>query len=234
MEYGGTHVRKLSQLSVGDELNRLRIGNDSRVGNQHAGNIGPVFIDIDLCSLGDNGAGDIGTATGEGLYPAVLAKSVEAGDDGLTALGQSCSQSLFSLVGIELAFIVEEDDLSGVDELDAKIGCHDFTVEEFTAGCGIVLLRLGLQCIGDFLEILIQGEINSEALDDFIVSCLDSLYFSSNILAICCSLIYMQQHISDLGIIGESLAGSRGNNEYSGLIGLYNCPNLLKLLCTCQ
>ena len=46
MKDGSSHVGKLTQLTVGNGGNDFRILDDTRIGYQETGNIGPVLVDV--------------------------------------------------------------------------------------------------------------------------------------------------------------------------------------------
>ena len=81
MKDGSSHVGKLTQLTVGNGGNDFRILDDTRIGYQETGNIGPVLVDVSVYGLCHDGTSDIGSAAGEGFYASVRFCAVESRND---------------------------------------------------------------------------------------------------------------------------------------------------------
>ena len=81
MKHGSSHVGKLTQLAVGNGGNDFRIFDDTRIGYQETGNVGPVLVDISVYGLCHDGTGDVRTAAGEGFYASVRFCAVESRND---------------------------------------------------------------------------------------------------------------------------------------------------------
>ena len=62
MQDGEAHVGQLTELLVGDGMDRQRILDDAGIGDQEAGNVGPVLVNIRADSRCHDRACDIRTA----------------------------------------------------------------------------------------------------------------------------------------------------------------------------
>ena len=76
-----THVGELTELGVGDGLDRSRILNNSRICYEETGNICPVLVKVRLDRTCHDGTCDIGTTAGEGVDRSVRLSTVEARND---------------------------------------------------------------------------------------------------------------------------------------------------------
>ena len=81
VQHGRAHVGELTQLTVGNGGNDFRILDDTRIGYQETGNIGPVLVDVSVYGLCHDGTSDIGSAAGEGFYASVRFCAVESRND---------------------------------------------------------------------------------------------------------------------------------------------------------
>ena len=81
MKDGSSHVGKLTQLTIGNGGNDFRILDDTRIGYQETGNIGPVLVDVSVYGLCHDGTSDIGSAAGESFYASVRFCTVESRND---------------------------------------------------------------------------------------------------------------------------------------------------------
>ena len=116
VEHAGAHVGQLPQLLICNGFDYFRILYDARIGHQHAGDVGPVLVHVGVNGFGHNGAGDVGAAPGEGLDAAVVFGPVEARDHGPLYIGKAFGQLMVRVLGLQVAVVVEEDNLRGVDE----------------------------------------------------------------------------------------------------------------------
>ncbi len=200
MQDGGAHVGKLAQFAVGDDVDRARVVDDLRVRGEHAGDIGPVLVNIGVDSAGDNGAGDVGSAAGEGLDLAVGGRAVEAGDDRAEGGGQDFAQAAVGLVGEEIARRVEMNVVRGVDEFIADEGGEDFGVQVFAAAGHVIPFRGALQVLADDLNFGFQIEVQFQVFDDVGETLLDLAEDGFEVFAVRGGVIAGVEHVGDFGV----------------------------------
>ena len=121
MQDGRAHVRKLTQLTIGNVVDHVRMLDDARVGGQNAGNIRPVFIQASTDGTGDNGAGHVRSAAREGVHRTVWHGPVEAGDHGVLHADKRVPDGGIRRLRVERAVGPEQDHLRRVDKAEAEI-----------------------------------------------------------------------------------------------------------------
>ena len=95
---------------------------------QHAGDVGPVLVEVRVDGAGHDGAGDVGAASGKGADAAVRVCPVEAGDHGPLHLRQAGGHLLVGSLGVKDTVLVEENHLCRVDKLISQELGHDVAV----------------------------------------------------------------------------------------------------------
>ena len=128
MQYGRSHVGKLSQLTVRNDLDCFRIVDNTRICYKHTRYIGPVFIQIRIYCLCDNRTCNIRTATGERNYFSVLSCPVKSRDHRTFYFFEARRQHFICLVRHKIAIFIKEDDFCCINKLIAQVVCHDDTV----------------------------------------------------------------------------------------------------------
>ena len=119
MQYGSSHICQLAKFAVGDGLNSLGMIDDSGICDQETGHIRPILIDIRFGSLSHNRTGNIGSASGEGLYRSVRHRTVESGNYRFLALCQSGTKYFVGLRCIKLTVFIEENYGCRINEIIA-------------------------------------------------------------------------------------------------------------------
>ena len=230
MQNACPHVRKLPQFLIGNGINADRIGDDAGIGNQKAGHVCPVLIDLRMHRTGNDGTGNVRAAPGKGFHASVGHGAVEAGDNGRIHLFQALRQHLIRLIIIKFPMLVKENHFCRVDERKFQIGGHDDSVQIFSSGSSVILSCLISEIFLDFLKLLFQRQLQGQALDDFFVSGTDGGKLFRKIASLLRKRIAGVQHVGHLFIVPAALARRGGNNKASLRIRLDNASHLSELL----
>ena len=81
MKYAGSHVGKLPEFFVRNDLDRLGIPDDPGIHNEESGNVSPVFVEIRMDGKRHKRSADIGTSSRKRHDSPVFLSSVKSGDD---------------------------------------------------------------------------------------------------------------------------------------------------------
>ena len=103
----------------------------------------------------------------DGSYAKMLLKEAAKADKGINILDFL----------IKTAILLEEDDISSVNELESKVSCENLTVEIFAAACSIIAAITFTEVFLNSLYILVNGKIDAETGNDFLIA---AVYFSEN------------------------------------------------------
>ena len=229
VENARAHVGQFAQFTIGDVFDPLRIVNDARVGHQESVDVGPVFVEIGFHSACHDGTGDVGTAAGERADGAVRHGAVESRNYAAFVLLQLVCQKTVGRFRVKRAVVLELDVRCGVDEIKAEILCEDHTVQVFPAACRVVTAGMMEDRPLDVLIFVGQIIVETETFNDEIVAFADLIKNFVNVSAGSRYVITFVKHIRDLGVSGETLAGSGRDNVLSGVFRLNDIGNFYKL-----
>ena len=115
MQDARTHVRKLSQLLVGNAGDGLSLGHNARIGRIEARNVGPVLVQVGTKALGQDRTRDIAATTVEQLDLALTRRAVEARHNEAALLTVLLHQ-LGGAVHAERTVVMERHNRRGVQE----------------------------------------------------------------------------------------------------------------------
>ena len=189
MKNGCTHIRKLSEFSVGNALDHFRIFNNTRVCYQETGNICPVFIEVCLNSLCHKRTGHIRAASGESFNFSIFTSAIKSRDNGTFTFCQLFGQKSVCLLGIQISVLIKTNHICCIYKFITQICCHYLTIEKFSSGCCIICACLCLEISFDLNKFIFQRKIKVQSADDLIVSSLDFLQERYEILPFYCSII---------------------------------------------
>ena len=109
VKYACPHIRKLAKLTVCDDLDRLRMINNTWICDQETGNIGPVLIACGMHRSGYDGTGDVRSASGECLDRAICLCSVKSRNNCSLHTLQTLLEQLICLLRHKTAILVKSD-----------------------------------------------------------------------------------------------------------------------------
>ena len=218
MKHGCAHVGKLTKLTVGDDLDGLGILHDTGIHHQEAGNVRPVLVKICLCRAGNDGTGDIGAASGEGLHRAVGHTAVEPGDHRVLATGKTAGHNAVGQLGFKIAVLVEEDHLCRVDKGKAQIICHDHAVEVFATAGNVIQGRALGELVVDGLQLCGEIQIQTQAANDAQIALRDLTECLLKGQACRGLVVHLDEKIRHLRVGGEPLAGCGGHHKTAGFL----------------
>ena len=225
-----THIGKLAKLLIGNGADRRRRIHNSRICHKESGHIRPVFIDADVTGPRNNGACDVRASAGEGFHLSVKATAIEARNHRIFQTRELFCGLFLRFALIKLTILVKKDDLRRIHKGEAKILRHHASVQILSAGCRVVAIRLLLEVLLDGAEFILEGILQTKALNDLIVAGLNLAEGICEILPLCRKIIAAIQEIRDLRIAGEALSGCGRNDIDSARIRMDNGTHLLKLL----
>ena len=189
MKNSCTHIRKLSEFSVGNALNHFRIFNNTWVCYQETGNICPVFIEVCLNSLCHKRTGYIRTSSGESFNFSIFTSAIKSRDNGMFTFCQLFGQKSVCLLGIQISVLIKTDHICCIYKFITQICCHHLTIEKFSSGCCIVCACLCLEISFDLSKFIFQRKIKVQSADNLIISSLDLLQNRDEIFPFNCSII---------------------------------------------
>ena len=232
---GGAHIRELSQFSVGDRLYADGIVDDAGIRHHKTGDVRPVLIDVGPAGSRDDRSCDVAAASGECLDVSVESSSVEAGDDGLGGLFQYLGQDFIGLLRVQIAVLVKEDDVLGVQELVTQIARHDAAVQVFAAGSRVIAVRILMHAALDLREFALETKaLETKSIDDLLIALLDDIELLAKIIIFGSFGLHSVKKIGDLVVSAEPFSGCGGNDIHPGGILSDDVSDLLKLLCICK
>ena len=128
MQHSGAHVGQLPQLLVGNGGDHLRVIDHSGIGDQEAGYIRPVLVNVRLDRPGKDGAGHIGAAPGEGAHMTVSGCPVKARQHHPIHAGKPLPQQGNGFIQLEGAVLVKADYLCRIQEGVSQVICQQHAV----------------------------------------------------------------------------------------------------------
>ena len=189
VEYAGSHVGKLTKFFICDGFDRFWIFYDSRIGNQETGNICPVLIQICLDCLGYERTGDIRAASWKCNDCSIFCCTVKSRDDCMLQLCKAGRQDLICYLSVESTVFFKSYNFCCIYKLVTKVGSHYLTVQELTTGSSIVGTAFCRKILLDHFKICIKRELQTETINNLLISCLDRCeLFSEIFLSFCCSV----------------------------------------------
>ena len=218
MQDGCTHVRKFSELLIGNRAYYCGIVNALGICHKETGYVGPVLVYACRCSACHDRAGDVRTAARERFDRSVGHRTVETGDNSVVISRKIISENLICSLCIEVTVIIKEDALLCVDKVEIKVFCENHSVEVFSSGCYVVSTGVMQEGMSDLFKYLGKIEVKLKIANYLIVSLFDSFKYFGNVLFICRQLVATVKHISNLGIFAISL--SRGGSNYIFTVGI--------------
>ena len=164
MQHRSTHIRKFSELFVGNLADLLRIFDDARVSHQKARNIRPVFVNVRGHRARYQRARNVGAPTRKSLDRAVRQTAVKARQHRALMLRELRADSLIGFRHHQLALRVELDQILCIDKVIAQKCRHQHRVQIFTARGDIVRARILLEIFANLIEI--AKKVNLDAKID--------------------------------------------------------------------
>ena len=129
VEHACTGVSKFADFAVAHVFDRERAFDDARVSHEHARNVGPVFVLGSVNAVREDGAGDVGTATAEGLHFATEIRAIEARQDVQLIFVAESLCNFFVSLRSDAVLVIESDERVAIDEVCTEILCHEACAE---------------------------------------------------------------------------------------------------------
>ena len=126
--------------------------------------------------------------------------------------------------------VVEHDDLRRVDKGEAEVGRHDLSVQVISAGRRVVSADLVDKVLFDPAEVIVQVQIQAEALDDLLETLADLGEDLAVLRLVTGRVIHLVKKVRDLRIIRTSLSRRARDHKSSALVRADDIADLFELL----
>ena len=161
-------------------------------------------------------------------FPVFLG-AVEAGNHGGFAVRQQGGELFLGFLVIQLAVIVEDDAVGGVQETPAQIICHQQRAQVFPAAGAPVRVFAGGDSVFDFLQPGFDIHLQVEAAGDIQITVADFGKFVLEGFAFAGQGMALIQEIGDFFVIGEALARGTGDQIAPGGLKLQDTADFAEL-----
>ena len=184
--------------------------------------------------FGHDGTCDVGASPGKCLHTSVRHRPVESGYHRLGNLRKPLGQKVVRPFAVKIPFLIEADNLCGIDEGEAQILCHQNSVQVLPSGRGIVSARLLAELCADSLKF--PAQVNGKAKPCYNLIVARPLFLELFLILVVHrgEIIAPVQHIRYFGITWRPFSRGRRNHVPAGFFLAYNSCSLLELLCACQ
>ena len=206
VQYSGSHISQFPEFFVCNCLNDGRIVYDTRICYQHTGNIGPVFIQICMDRFCNDRSRYIRTSTGKCLHTSIMERSIKSRDYCMIDSFQSFCQLFISHLIVQISVIFKENTFCRIHKCVTQIICHHDTVQEFSSGCCIVTSCLRNEVFLNLCKLFIQFQIQSQSVNNFLVSRLDFFDLSCNLFTFFSCPITFIEHVGYFNISIKTLS----------------------------
>ena len=156
--------------------------------------------------FGNDRTGYIRTATGECLNSSVMKRTIESRNNCTLDSIQSLSEFFICRLTVQIAVIFKENTFCRIYKGITQIICHHDTVQEFPSGCRIVTSCLRNEVFLNLCKLFIQFQIQSQSVNNFLVSRLDFFDLSCNLFTFFSCPITFIEHVGYFDISIKTLS----------------------------
>ena len=145
---------------------------------------------------------------------------------------QSFCQLFISHLIVQISVIFKENTFCRIHKCVTQIICHHDTVQEFSSGCCIVTSCLRNEVFLNLCKLFIQFQIQSQSVNNFLVSRLDFFDLSCNLFTFFSCPITFIEHVGYFNISIKTLSRCWRNHITSGFIWTDDITYFFKLFRT--